>query len=164
MGVRLRRLRRCSRISNCLAVVPLETPTDKAVPSINRRAIRTSHCLQGFCPQLCDGRGARLRRGCASIWTMFFAAHADPILPSAAQPYNLLVTGVGGMGSSPWAPWSAWPPIWTNKGVSVLDMTGLAQKYGAVFSHLRVADWPRGHPRPRIATGEAHAILGATSS
>jgi indolepyruvate ferredoxin oxidoreductase len=47
-----------------------------------------------------------------------------------------------------------------DKGVSVLDMTGLAQKYGAVFSHLRIADRPEAIHAVRIATGEADAIIG----
>lgn len=46
------------------------------------------------------------------------------------------------------------------KGISTLDMTGLAQKYGAVFSHLRIADRPEDIHAARIATGEAHAVLG----
>jgi indolepyruvate ferredoxin oxidoreductase len=46
------------------------------------------------------------------------------------------------------------------KGVSVLDMTGLAQKFGAVFSHLRIADRPEDIHAARIATGEAHAVIG----
>ena len=46
------------------------------------------------------------------------------------------------------------------KGVSVLDMTGLAQKYGAVFSHLRIADHDEDIHAARIATSEAHAVLG----
>ncbi len=46
------------------------------------------------------------------------------------------------------------------KGVSVLDMTGLAQKFGAVFSHLRIADQPGDIHAARIATGEAQAVIG----
>ena len=46
------------------------------------------------------------------------------------------------------------------KGISTLDMTGLAQKFGAVFSHLRIGDRPEDIHAVRIATGEAHAVIG----
>jgi indolepyruvate ferredoxin oxidoreductase len=46
------------------------------------------------------------------------------------------------------------------KGVTVLDMTGLAQKGGAVMSHVRLADRQEQLHSARIATGEAKLILG----
>ena len=46
------------------------------------------------------------------------------------------------------------------KGVSVLDMAGLAQKYGAVTSHVRIANNPDDIHAVRIAAGEARLVLG----
>ena len=46
------------------------------------------------------------------------------------------------------------------KGVTVLDMTGLAQKGGAVMSHVRIADRQSRLHSTRIATGEAMLVLG----
>jgi len=45
------------------------------------------------------------------------------------------------------------------KGCSVLDMTGLAQKNGAVVSHVRIADSPEQLYATRIAAGEAKLVL-----
>ena len=45
------------------------------------------------------------------------------------------------------------------KGCSVLDMTGLAQKNGAVVSHVRIADTPEQIYATRIAAGEAKLVL-----
>ncbi len=151
----------CSRISNCLAVVPLETP-DGQKRSIDQSACNQDlSCLQGFCPSFVTVEGARLRRGRAlDMDHAPLPPMADPILPSTAQPYNLLVTGVGGMGVITLGALVGMAAHLDGKGVSVLDMTGLAQKYGAVFSHLRVADRPEDIHAARIATGEAHAILG----
>jgi indolepyruvate ferredoxin oxidoreductase len=84
----------------------------------------------------------------------------EPQLPSTAQPYNLLLTGVGGMGVITLGALIGMAAHLDGKGISTLDMTGLAQKYGAVFSHLRIADRPEDIHAARIATGEAHAILG----
>jgi len=46
------------------------------------------------------------------------------------------------------------------KGVSVLDMSGLAQKYGAVMSHVQVAARPEDLRATRIDTGSASLVLG----
>jgi hypothetical protein len=46
------------------------------------------------------------------------------------------------------------------KGVTVLDMTGLAQKGGAVMSHVRLAERQEQLHSARIATGEARLLLG----
>src|SRR5690606_29829644 len=46
------------------------------------------------------------------------------------------------------------------KGVTVLDMAGLAQKGGAVLSHVQIANEPDDIHATRIATGEAALIIG----
>ena len=46
------------------------------------------------------------------------------------------------------------------KGVTVLDMTGLAQKGGAVLSHVRIAERPEAIHAVRIAAGGARLLLG----
>src|SRR5918995_2647373 len=46
------------------------------------------------------------------------------------------------------------------KGAAVLDMTGLAQKGGAVMSHLRIASSPEAIQTVRIAPGGARLLLG----
>ena len=46
------------------------------------------------------------------------------------------------------------------KGVTALDMAGLAQKGGSVWSHVRIAADPDQLWAPRIAAGEADAVIG----
>ncbi|MFH1604362.1 MAG: DUF6537 domain-containing protein, partial [Pseudomonadota bacterium] len=46
------------------------------------------------------------------------------------------------------------------KGVSVLDMSGLAQKGGPVMSHVRIADRPEDLHATRIGTGAARLVIG----
>src|SRR5205085_2112548 len=46
------------------------------------------------------------------------------------------------------------------KGVGVLDMAGLAQKGGSVWTHLRFGATPQSIAAVRIAPGGADAILG----
>ena len=92
------------------------------------------------------------------------ATSADPAgsrtLPATAQPYSILVTGVGGTGVVTIGALIGMAAHIDGKGVTVLDMTGLAQKGGAVFSHVRIADRPEDIHAARIATGEADAVIG----
>jgi len=46
------------------------------------------------------------------------------------------------------------------KAASSLDVTGLAQKYGAVMSHVRIAAKPGALHSPRLASGEADLLIG----
>ncbi|WP_371323610.1 indolepyruvate ferredoxin oxidoreductase family protein [Dechloromonas sp. ZY10] len=162
----------CSRQSNCLSVVPLETPFG------TKRAIDQSacnqdfSCLKGFCPSFVTLDGVRLKKGAglappaagkdaiSTVDREHWGILPLPALPPTAVPYNLLLTGVGGMGVITVGALIGMAAHLDGKGVSVLDMTGLAQKYGAVFSHLRIADRAEDIHAVRIATGEAHALIG----
>ena len=46
------------------------------------------------------------------------------------------------------------------KSVAVLDHTGLAQKYGAVYSHVRIAHSDAKLHAPRVPEGTADLLLG----
>ncbi len=155
----------CSVQSNCLSVVPVETAFGTKRQIDQSSCNQDFSCLKGFCPSFVTVDGVRPKKGNTAQrpgaadsenWPILPA----PALPATARPYNLLITGVGGMGVITLGALIGMAAHIDGKGVSALDMTGLAQKYGAVFSHLRVADRPEDIHAARIATGEAHAILG----
>ncbi|MGE5622599.1 MAG: DUF6537 domain-containing protein, partial [Bacillota bacterium] len=83
-----------------------------------------------------------------------------PALPSTAQPFGILVTGVGGTGVVTVGQILAMAAHIEGKGCSVLDMTGLAQKGGAVMSHVRLADRPEDIHSTRVGTGAADLVIG----
>ncbi len=148
----------CSVQSNCLAVVPIETPlgTKRA---IDQSACNKDYsCVNGFCPSFVTVAGGRLRKG--SALDSEPAAAPEPTLVKTERPFNILVTGVGGTGIVTLGALIGMAAHLDGKGVSVLDMTGIAQKGGTVFSHVRICDDPAALHAPRIATGEAAAILG----
>src|SRR4030095_6029300 len=91
--------------------------------------------------------------------TADFGSMPEPTLPSAAEPYNILVTGVGGTGVVTIGALLGMAAHLESKGCSVLDMTGLAQKNGAVVSHVRIGDTPEKLYATRIAAGEATLVL-----
>ncbi|MBI4740010.1 MAG: indolepyruvate ferredoxin oxidoreductase family protein [Betaproteobacteria bacterium] len=151
----------CSTQSNCLAVVPVETAFGRKRQIDPSACNQDFSCLKGFCPSFVTIEGGRPRHGKAlNFDNAALPALPEPELPATAVPYNLLVTGVGGTGVVTLGALVGMAAHLDGKGVSVLDMSGLAQKFGAVFSHLRIADRPQDIHAARIAAGEAHAVLG----
>ncbi|MDX1605341.1 MAG: indolepyruvate ferredoxin oxidoreductase family protein, partial [Candidatus Competibacterales bacterium] len=149
----------CSVQSNCLAVVPLETPFGRK-RAIDQSACNKDYsCLEGFCPSFVTLRGARPRRGVA-VTGNDLPQPPEPALPTLERPYDIVVTGVGGTGVVTVGAVLGMAAHLEQKGVTVLDMTGLAQKYGAVVSHLRLAERPEDLHAVRIAAGNARLLLG----
>lgn len=149
----------CGVQSNCLAVMPVETPlgTKRA---IDQSACNKDYsCLKGFCPSFVTVVGGRLRQGRA-LDDDGLAVPPQPTLPASSSPYGILITGVGGTGVVTLGALIGMAAHLDGKGVTVLDMTGLAQKGGAVFSHVRICDDPTAIHAVRIATGEADAVIG----
>jgi indolepyruvate ferredoxin oxidoreductase len=122
-------------------------------------------CVKGFCPSFVTVRRRRPRKGRAGArdggQTIACprAARAGAAR-STSEPYGILVTGIGGTGVVTIGALLGMAAHLEGKGVLVLDMTGLAQKGGAVMSHVRIAARARGHPRVRIAAGGADLLLG----
>ncbi len=150
----------CNTISNCLSVAALETEFGRK-RTINQSACNQDFsCLEGFCP---------------SFVTLEGAAH-DPVKPLASETlpdlpepetaelgtaYNILIAGIGGTGVVTASGLIALAAHLEGRVVLQLDQTGLAQKFGAVFSHVRVApDRERVHGM-RIPAGQVDLLLGA---
>ncbi len=153
----------CGVQSNCLSIVPVETEFGRKRAIDQSSCNKDYTCLKGFCPSFVTVEGGRLKKGrmlSADDPDARFAALPAPALPATGRPYNLLVTGVGGTGVVTLGALIGMAAHIDGKGVSVLDMTGLAQKFGAVYSHLRIADRPEDIHAARIATGEANALIG----
>jgi len=151
----------CGVQSNCLSILPVETDLGRKRQIDQSSCNKDYTCLKGFCPSFVTVEGGRLRKGNAVVADESqFAGLPLPDLPDTARPFNILVTGVGGTGVVTIGALIGTAAHIDGKGVSVLDMTGLAQKFGAVFSHLRIADRPEDIHAARIATGEADALIG----
>ena len=88
------------------------------------------------------------------------AGLAAPILPTIDGSFALLVTGIGGTGVVTIGQLLGMAAHLEGKGVTVLDMAGLAQKNGAVMSFVRFANPGEPLYAPRIGTAAADAVLG----
>jgi indolepyruvate ferredoxin oxidoreductase len=151
----------CSTQSNCLSVVPVETEFGRKRAIDQSSCNKDYSCLKGFCPSFVTVEGGTLRkREAGELGEDGLPPLPEPKLPALAEPYGMLVTGVGGTGVVTIGALIGMAAHLEGKGVTVLDMTGLAQKGGAVYSHVRIAETPDQIHAVRLATGGADLLLG----
>jgi indolepyruvate ferredoxin oxidoreductase len=148
----------CSRASHCVSVEPLETEFGRK-RVINQSTCNQDYsCLEGFCPSFVTLEGAE-------------NAHrqAGPALTAESTPLpefeplegvrNILFTGVGGTGVTTVASILAMAAHVDGRAASVVDMTGLAQKGGAVMSHVRLGETEQTVVGGRIPAASVHVLI-----
>lgn len=149
----------CGVKSNCMSVEPLETELGRKRRINQSTCNKDFSCVQGFCPSFVTVHGGRLRRKARRDETKG-APLPLPELPSVEGGYNLVLAGIGGTGIVTVGAILAHAAHLDNIRASVLDLTGMAQKYGAVMSHLRFMPAGAKLPSSRLATGEADTVIG----
>jgi indolepyruvate ferredoxin oxidoreductase len=151
----------CSTQSNCLSVVPVETEFGRKRAIDQSSCNKDFSCLKGFCPSFVTVEGGSLRpREAGALVGGDLPPLPEPALPALDQPYGILVTGVGGTGVVTIGALLGMAAHLEGKGVTVLDMLGMAQKGGAVYSHIRLAPRQDDIHAVRIAGGAARLLLG----
>ncbi len=151
----------CSARSNCLSVVPVETEFGRKRAIDQFSCNKDYSCVDGFCPSFVTVEGGALRkRRPVGTDAGAFAALPEPALPGLARPWSIVIAGIGGTGVVTIGALLGMAAHLEGKAVSVLDMTGLAQKGGAVMSHVRLANDQGVLHAARVATGEANLVLG----
>ncbi len=150
----------CSVKSNCMSVTGIETDYGLKRAIDQSSCNKDFSCAEGFCPSFVTVLGGKPRRGKKMEGGDDSGALPEPQLPDLTKPYNILVTGVGGTGVVTIGAVIGRAAADEGKGVTVLDMAGLAQKGGPVWSHIRIAPRPEDLQATRIAMGEADVILG----
>ncbi|WP_068639372.1 indolepyruvate ferredoxin oxidoreductase family protein [Thauera butanivorans] len=151
----------CGDQSNCMSILPVETDLGRKRRIDQSSCNKDYSCLNGFCPSFVTVEGGSLRKGQAIAGDeASLPLLPEPQRPSTTTPFGILVTGVGGTGVITIGALIGMAAHLDGKGVTVLDMTGLAQKGGSVFSHIRIADQPEALHAVRIAAGEADAVIG----
>ncbi|MBK1669663.1 indolepyruvate ferredoxin oxidoreductase [Rhodovibrio sodomensis] len=155
----------CSAKSNCVSVVPVETElgTKRAIDQSSCN--KDFSCVNGFCPSFVTIEGGELAKqssdGVADGATDRWSTLPEPALPAVGdRPYGILVTGVGGTGVVTIGQLLGMAGHIEGKGASVLDMTGLAQKGGAVMSHVRLGARPEAIQSTKLSAGGADLVLG----
>jgi indolepyruvate ferredoxin oxidoreductase len=149
----------CGVQSNCVSILPLETPLGRKRTIDQSSCNKDFSCVKGFCPSFVTVEGGDLRKASKSRATPP-ASLPPPVLPALDRPCNVVITGVGGTGVVTIGALLGMAAHLEGKGALVLDMAGLAQKGGAVMSHVRLASSPAGLHAARIAARQADVVLG----
>jgi indolepyruvate ferredoxin oxidoreductase len=150
----------CGVQSNCVSVQPLDTEWGRK-RTIDQSACNKDYsCLKGFCPSFVTVEGAKLKRGKGVDAPKDLPALPEPTQPAIARPFSIIVTGVGGTGIVTIGGVLGMAAHLEGKGVGIIDQAGLAQKGGAVYSHIRIAKKPEDIHAIRVAAGECDLVLG----
>ena len=151
----------CGTTSNCVAVQPLETELGRK-RTIDQSACNKDYsCAKGFCPSFVTVVGGELRKPAGVDPAVSCAALPEPVRPALEHGvYSILVTGMGGTGVVTIGAILGMAAHLDWLGCGTLDMAGLAQKNGSVWSHLRFGRRPEDIKAIRIAAGGADLVLG----
>lgn len=157
----------CSVQSNCISIEPVETEFGRKRTINQSSCNKDFSCLEGNCPSFATVIGGKLRKvetlgidASAGGGDSLFDALPTPEVASLDRPFNIFVAGIGGTGVITIGALVGMAAHLEGKGVSLLDVTGLAQKNGAVASHVRVANTPEELHSTRIPEGGADLALG----
>jgi indolepyruvate ferredoxin oxidoreductase len=150
----------CSAVSNCISIEPKETEFGRK-RAINQSSCNTDlSCIKGFCPSFVTVEGGQVRKPKGKAKEADFSDLPMPPLPAIDRPYNMLLAGIGGTGVITVSAILSQAAHLDGLGLLTLDQTGLAQKNGAVTSHIRLARDPASLNTIRIGPGESDLILG----
>ncbi|GKY87977.1 indolepyruvate ferredoxin oxidoreductase family protein [Sinisalibacter aestuarii] len=148
----------CGVQSNCVSILPVDTELGRKRAIDQSACNKDFSCLNGFCPSFVTVEGGTPRREAAEALDL--PAMPEPDLPAISGTWNTIVTGVGGKGVVTIGAIMAQAAHLDGRGAALIDMTGIAQKGGAVTVHLRIAARPEDITAIRVAAGEADALIG----
>ena len=153
----------CGVQSNCVSIQPVETEFGRKRRIDQSSCNKDFSCVNGFCPSFVTVHGAKIRKAEGVAGT------ADPLdgvpeprqFPLGSDGWSAIIDGVGGTGVVTIGAILGMAAHLEGKGCGMIDMAGLAQKGGAVFTHVRIARTPGRHPRhPRFGRqGRSHPWL-----
>src|SRR6201746_1987008 len=151
----------CSVQSNCISVEPLETEMGRK-RTINQSTCNKDYsCVKGFCPSFVTIDGGKMRRRVPAGLGDIGELPAPASRPTLERPYNVAVGGVGGTAVLTIGALLGMAAHIEGKASMILDMSGLAQKGGAVLSHVRLSEHTADVTCSRIVTGTADLVLAA---
>ena len=156
----------CGVKSNCVAVQPVETAFGRKRRIDQSNCNKDFSCIEGFCPSFVTVHGAEIRKASGVVDL------GDP-LKDVPEPrladlagsdqgdgWASIITGVGGTGVVTIGAILGMAAHLEGKGCGMIDMAGLAQKGGAVYSHVRIAPTPEEITAIRVSAGKANLVLG----
>ncbi|MEY2809364.1 MAG: hypothetical protein RLZ66_875 [Pseudomonadota bacterium] len=152
----------CSVQSNCLSVEPLETEFGRKRTINQSTCNKDTSCLKGFCPSFITVEGGQLKKKAkaqaASPFTL--GALPEPAPMALAQPWGIIVAGVGGTGVITIGQLLGMAAHIEGRGIVTQDSAGLAQKGGATWAHVYIAEHQDAIRTTRVSMGAADLVIG----
>jgi indolepyruvate ferredoxin oxidoreductase len=153
----------CSVQSNCISVLPLETEFGRKRKIDQSTCNKDYSCVKGFCPSFVTITGAKIAARTSGNLERFdqYTASLPPPAPAPLGDAgcNILVAGIGGTGVLTIGALIGMAAHLEQKGCSVLDMTGMAQKGGSVTSHIRIGKDPASIYTSRLNEGMTDVLI-----
>ncbi len=155
----------CGVKSNCVSIQPVETAFGRKRKVDQSSCNKDFSCVDGFCPSFVTVHGGKLRKAeakakDASGFDSLFASLPAPAIASLDDGWAAIVAGIGGTGVVTIGQILGMAAHIEEKGCGLIDMAGLAQKGGAVLTHLRIAKTPDAITAIRIPAGRSDLVLG----
>ncbi|MGR7995293.1 indolepyruvate ferredoxin oxidoreductase family protein [Xanthobacter sp. ZOL 2024] len=152
----------CGVKSNCVSVQPLETEWGRKREIDQSSCNKDFSCVNGFCPSFVTVHGAKPKKvaGASADRSAEAADLPEPVLPQIHGTYSIIATGVGGTGVVTIGAILGMAAHLEGKACGMIDMAGLAQKGGAVYSHIRLAHDPADITAIRVPARGADVVLG----
>ena len=157
----------CGKASTCMSIEPVETELGRKRAINQASCNKDFSCLEGFCPSFVTVHGGKLRKksgtkgsGIGLSLEEAIARLPEPPVPPLTRAYSILAAGIGGTGVVTVGQTLAVAAHIEGYFSSNLDITGLAQKYGAVGSHVRIAPDAGMLHATRIGKGELDLLIG----
>jgi indolepyruvate ferredoxin oxidoreductase len=148
--------------SNCLSVTPIETEFGRKRAIDQSTCNKDYSCIKGFCPSFVTVEGGTLTKRTVDDAALARLAIdlPEPAVRDVSQaPQAMIVTGIGGTGVLTVGAILAMAAHLEGKAAKVLDQTGMAQKGGAVTSHIRIGTDTDAIPSARLGTGQADLVI-----
>ncbi|PPR15430.1 MAG: hypothetical protein CFH37_01473 [Alphaproteobacteria bacterium MarineAlpha9_Bin7] len=151
----------CSVKANCVSIHPLETEFGRKRVIDQSSCNKDYSCVDGFCPSFVTVHGGGIKRAeAAEVPADFFDSLPDPVQPVVENDWSVLIAGVGGTGVVTIGAVLGMAAHLEGKGSAIFDMTGVSQKNGAVYSHLKILQDPESMSSADVGFGEADLLLG----
>jgi indolepyruvate ferredoxin oxidoreductase len=148
--------------SNCVSVEPLETEFGRKRQINQNSCNKDLSCVKGFCPSFVTVEGGTLKKPKKGAGPSLgqLPAIPEPTLPSCESAWGIVVAGVGGTGVITIGQLLGMASHLEGKGIVTQDAAGLAQKGGATWSHVQIANTPEAIHTTKVDTAKADLIIG----
>jgi indolepyruvate ferredoxin oxidoreductase len=151
----------CSAQSNCLSVEPVETEFGRKRRINQNTCNQDFSCANGFCPSFVSVEGQLKKPAPAKARTTAALPEIpQPTLPDPDTAWGIVVAGIGGTGVITIGQLLGMAAHLEGKGVITQDAAGLAQKGGATWSHIQIANTQEAILTTKVDAAKADVVIG----